>query len=195
MISTGTGKVHYEALEEQTPSMENKNTDLGKPEEQYSQTAHAQETGESPASSPGSAPLRQKPSSVSTQLMAKEGESLSRFAARHYPEDEKLGLAAIILANPGISTWISRGQVLSLPEVNFPKRTIRLRDNLFYALYGRYTSSGSLKRDTAWLSNKKVRFFMTDIQDSIENVVHRIFLGGYAKEEELEEALKSVKTK
>ncbi len=197
MSPTGTGEVHSEALKEQTPSIENKSEDLGKPEELYSQATRPHETGGSPASSPGSSPLAQEPSPVLTQLIAKAGENLTRIAARHYPDDKRLGLVAIILANPSITNedMIYPGQALSLPEVNFTKRTIRLGDNLFYALYGRCTSSESLKKDTSWLTKKKVRFIVTDIKDSKESVLHRIFLGGYDKEGELEEALQSVKTK
>ncbi len=114
---------------------------------------------------------------------------------QNYAADKKLGLVALILANPEIANedLIYPGQVLYLPEVNFDKKTIRLKDNLFYAIYRRSLSSKDDKESTSWLAKKKLGYVLRDTRDSRGNTVHRVFLGGYETEEELEKALASLK--
>jgi hypothetical protein len=123
-------------------------------------------------------------------LIAQAGESLGRIANRSYPANNKLGLVALILANPEIDNEnkIFAGQALYLPEINFPKETIRLKDQGFYAVYGLYQSAASLKKDTVWLEKKQVHFVIRDTTGTRGMVVHRVFLGGYETEEELASA-------
>ena len=153
------------------------------------------EVGKGPAPSPGSSPARVAP--ASTELITQAGDTLSRIVNRHYPDNKKLGLVALILANPELTNEnkILPGQALYLPEINSDKETIRLRDNLFYAVYGRYVTSESLKKDSSWLEKQKVHFVLRDTKDSKRNMVHRVFLGGYETEAELEKALESVNLK
>ena len=108
-----------------------------------------------------------------------------------------MGLDALILANSEIDNEgkIFPGQVLFLPEINFPKEMIRLRDQRFYAIYGRYQSAASFKIDTSWLEKKQVHFVIRDTTAPRGIVVHRVFLGGYETAEELAEALKSLNSK
>ena len=153
------------------------------------------EVGRGSAPSPGASPARV--SSASTELIIKAGDNLSHIVSRNYPDNKKLGLIALILANPGLTNEnnILPGQALDLPGINSDKGTIRLRDNLFYAVYGHYLTSESLKKDTSWLEKQNVHFVLRDAKDSKRNVVYRVFLGGYATEAELEKALESVSLK
>ena len=162
---------------------------LGKPQEALN------EVGGTPAPSPMATPAQVL--SVSTQLIAQAGDSLNRIVNRNFPDNKKLGLVALILANPEITNEnkILPGQTFYLPEISFDKETIRLRDKQFYAIYGRYLTSESLKKDTSWLQQKNVHFVLRDTKDSKGNVVYRVFLGGYGTEAELEKALKSVNLK
>jgi hypothetical protein len=68
----------------------------------------------------------------SMQLIVHAGESLTGIANRNYPQDQKIDLLAVILANPAIAyeNTIYPGQKLYLPEVNFANQTIRLQNNL-----------------------------------------------------------------
>jgi hypothetical protein len=108
-----------------------------------------------------------------------------------------MGLIAVILANPAIASEdrIHPGQILYLPEINLAKQTIRLADNLLYAIYGTYLSAEDLKKDATWLEKKKIHFVVRDTKDSSGNAVHRVLLGGYANEDELEKARRDVKTR
>jgi hypothetical protein len=154
--------------------------------------------GEPQISKPGPSPAPSPaPSSAQTKLIARKGDVLNRIVGQKYSENKKLGLAAIILANPEIDDEdkVYSGQVIFLPEINFAKRTIRLKDNRFYALYGNYLSAGSLKEETDGLEGKNAHFIVRDTKDSKGKELHRVFLGGYDTEEELEKVLGSVKTK
>ena len=83
---------------------------------------------------------------------------------------------------------------LTLPKINFRKRTIQLEDNLFYALYGRYPAGESLKKTVSWLTSKEVKFMVRDSKDGSGNLIHRIFLGGYETSADLERILASLGT-
>ena len=162
---------------------------LGKPHEALKEMDGA------PAPSPRPTPAQVL--SASAQLITHAGDSLNHIAARDYPENKKLGLVALILANPEITneSKIVPGQTFYLPEISFDKETIRLKDQQFYAIYRRYQTSGSLKKDTSRLQQKNVHFVLRDTKDSKGNVVYRVFLGGYGTEAELETALKNANLK
>ena len=118
------------------------------------------------------------------------------IASRQYPEDRRLGMGAIILQNPEVSNedMIQAGEALDLPKINFKNRTIQLKDHLFYALYGRYTSTESLKKAVAGLTVEKVKFMVRDSKGGSGNLIQRIFLGGYETAADLEKALASLTT-
>ncbi len=130
-----------------------------------------------------------------TQLLTEEGENLSTIASQQYSEDSKLGMLAIILQNPEIANedLILARKVLYLPKINFSNRTIHLKDNLFYAFYGRYTSPESLKSAAAELEARKVRFMVRNTKNAAGNLTQRIFIGGYDTPEDLEKTLTSLK--
>ena len=148
---------------------------------------------------PRSSPRPAAPGQVSSasRLVVQAGESLTRIANRNYPENRNLAILAVILANPAVAREdiIHPGQILYLPEINFAKQTIRLQDNLYYAIYGIYLSAENLREDAAWLAKKKIHFVVRDTRDHRGKAVYRVFLGGYATEEELAKALGDVKTK
>ena len=129
-----------------------------------------------------------------TQLQTTEGANLTRIASRQYPKDSKLGMLAIILQNPEITNEdiIRTQEVLYLPKINFSNRTIHLKDNLFYAFYGRYTSPGGLKKATAELAARKIKFMVRNTKNAAGNLTQRIFIGGYDTPEDLEKTLTSL---
>jgi hypothetical protein len=165
--------------------------EVGEPHE----TVSAGQPGIATLSSPRSAAPAQVASG--SKLVIQDGENLTRIVNWNYSENQKLGMAAVILANPEIVSedTIYPGQTLFLPEINFTNQTIRLKNNLLYAIYGIYRSPESLRVDTTWLAKKKIRFVVRNIKDSRGNAVHRVFLGGYATEEELEKAFEDVEPK
>ena len=186
------GEIKPETPREAKPSTQisSKREDTGEPQE----TLSLGQPGDAPLSSPRPAAPTQV-SSASKQVV-QVGESLTRIVDRNYPENQKMGMVAVILANPAIASedTIHPGQILYLPEINFAKQTIRLENNLLYAIYGTYRSAEDLKEDATWLAKKKVHFIVRDTKDFRGNAVHRVFLGGYATEEELEKALGDVET-
>jgi hypothetical protein len=129
--------------------------------------------------------------------VARGGESLTRIGAQHYPEDLRLGIAALILQNPSVTKVdvIKPGEVLYLPKINSKNSTIQLKDNLWYAFYGRYPSPARANQTAYLLTTKKIKFLERDIKDGGGNTIKRIFIGGYATEEELTQALNSLTTK
>jgi type II secretory pathway predicted ATPase ExeA len=123
----------------------------------------------------------------STLLTVKGGESLMGLAAQYYPDNKKLGLEAIILANPQVANIdiIHPGQTLNLPAINFLKQTIRLKDGFFYTKWGNYNAAARTER-ASWLTEHKVRFQVLNPRDLAGGMVYRIFLGGYDTEDALE---------
>jgi type II secretory pathway predicted ATPase ExeA len=146
---------------------------------------------EPPATEPLPAPL------AFEQLVTQGGESLTRIASQHYPEDPRFGISAMILQNPHVTKVdvIKPGEVLYFPKINFENRTIQLKDNLWYTFYGRYPSPQRANQIASWLITKKIKFLERDIKNGTGNTITRIFIGGYATEEELAEALKNANLK
>jgi len=52
-----------------------------------------------------------------------------------------------------------------------------------------------LRNDTVWLKKKQIRFLAIRSRDSQGQSFHRVVLGGYGQETELQEALLKMKTK
>ena len=113
------------------------------------------------------------------------------IASRQYPKDSKLGMLAIILQNPEIANEdiIRTQEVLYLPKINFSNRTIHLKDNLFYAYYGQYTSPGGLKKAADELAARKIKFMVRNTKNAAGNLTQRIFIGGYDTPEDLKKTL------
>jgi hypothetical protein len=174
------------------PSKEAKPSTQGTSEPQAA-LSPVQPSPTAPSSPPPPAPAQVASGS---QLVVHAGQSLTGIANRNYPQNRKIGLLAVFLANPAIAyeDTIYPGQKLYLPEVNFANQTIRLHNHLLYGFYGTYRSAASLKEDTAWLAKKKVHFVVRNTKDSRGTAVHRVFLGGYATDKELEKAFGDVKT-
>ncbi len=130
----------------------------------------------------------------SSYRITKEDKSLTSIAARRYPGHEKMGIEAIILANPEIANenLIYPGQILHLPQIDFADNRIRWGDGLFYAPYGRYYSPLSLQRDLAWLEKEKVRYVVRKTRGTDGRTLHRVFLGGYETEGDLQEVQKGM---
>ena len=67
-----------------------------------------------------------------------------------------------MLANPEISNnyLIYAGQVLKLPQLDPTDKIIKLQDNFYYGLYGRYYSDKDFKKHTLWLDKKNVKYLV-----------------------------------
>ncbi len=144
-----------------------------------------------------SAPEPDPGAPVPAQIVIKEGDCLTRIAAKWYPENVELGMEAIILANLKNSKedLLHPGQVLFLPRLKAATRTIQLRDRLFYALYDRFRSFAQLQEVMPWLNHTKVRYLILNSIDSAGVTNHHVILGGYEREKDLEKALKSLERK
>jgi len=131
------------------------------------------------------------------KLVTKEGDTLTRIASKHYPEDPQFGIFAIILQNPNVTdkNKIKSKDVLYLPKINSEKRTIQLKDNLWYAPYDGYNSQESTKKIASWLTIKEVKSLVKQIRSGAGNTTQLIFIGDYATEAELVKALDSLTTK
>jgi hypothetical protein len=70
-----------------------------------------------------------------------------------------------------------------------------LKDNLYYAFYGRYPSIERANKIAFWITTNKINILERDIKSGGGVTIKRIFIGGYATEEELTQALDSLNTK
>jgi general secretion pathway protein A len=156
-------------------------------DDQVSSTPDMEGKGELPISQP-------EESIPHTKWVVRSNESLSKIVTRHYGDYEEIGLEAVILANPDISNgdFIMPGQVLSLPKINHTTGEIELPDKSLYVLYGIYTSAASLTNDLAWLAKRDLRYEVRETRGSNGVTLNHVFLGGYRKSQELQEARKRV---
>jgi hypothetical protein len=178
-------------------------TNLPKPEEKPAAPAVLPDAAKSPpvhipaqdAPLPGPAPLA-RPAQFS-KIMIKKGDNIGRIIAHYYPDNQQIGLVAIILANPAIhqDNIIYSGQVLKVPKLDSQDKTFQLPDNLFYYFYGSHYSAADLKKDTLWLNQKQVRFSVKSTKDANGKNINRIILGGYETKDDFAKALQSLKTK
>ena len=131
------------------------------------------------------------------QVVVQKGDSIGKIITQYYPGQEKLGLAATILANPEISRKdvIYPGQALNLPRINVSAQVVQLQDQQFYALYGSYYSAASWDGDKPWLEKHQVRFLVRKTREFTGRVIHRVFLGGYETVSDLQEAQGRLLTK
>jgi type II secretory pathway predicted ATPase ExeA len=189
----GPGEVKQEEKQEALPPPGTTPTNKEKTDSEAPQSPSVQvkPAGEPPVTEPLTAPP------AFEHLVAGGGESLTRIASQHYPNDPRLGIAALILQNPQVTKVdvIKAGEVLYLPKINLKNRTIQLKDNLWYAFYGRYPSPERANKIAFWFSSKKIIFLVRDIKSGGGETIQRIFIGGYATEEELTQAVNSLITK
>jgi type II secretory pathway predicted ATPase ExeA len=130
-------------------------------------------------------------------MVTPKDKNLTSIVASHYLGNKKIGLEAVILANPAITSenLIYPSERISLPRVDLSKNIILLGDNLFYAPYGRYQPSPSLQNDLERLKKQQVRYALRKTEESGKRIFHWVFLGGYEKEAELMEARRSLERK
>ncbi len=130
-----------------------------------------------------------------SQVEAENNDTLIMIARRWFPEQEKLGLLALVLANPQAlkEDQIFAGQKLNLPGVNPADQTIRLQDGRVYALYGEYPSLRDLQKAIAHLGQHKVRYaIMNDLAEE-DRASYQVLIGAYGNQQDLDQALSRVK--
>lgn len=147
-----------------------------------------------PAESNASSDGTLKPAFLRREV--KRGDTLSIIASQAYRGSEDFGIEAVLLDNPEIKNrdLIHPGQVVFLPRINPNRQTVQLRDNLFYAYYGRYDSADDMKRITSLLGQQGVRYTIIANYSRGGRTSHRILLGGYETVADLQKALDLVKT-
>jgi SPOR domain len=117
-----------------------------------------------------------------------EDGNLTRIVGKYYQDDKKLALAAILLANPQITSenLIYAGQSLTLPEID--QSVICLADKKHYALYNQYADEARLKQAVEQLTKNQVRFVIQETQEPGGKKDYRIFIGAYEQEADLQKA-------
>jgi len=178
-------------------------TNLPKPEEKKEAPAILTDEGKSQVANipaevtPSPEQESLESSAQPSQIKIKKGETLSKIIAQHYPENQQVGLIAIMLANPEISEdyMIYAGQVIKLPQLELTDNIIKLQDSFYYGLYGRYYSENDLKKHTLWLDKINVKFIVRNAKDPSGRNVHLVILGGYEKKEDLKITYQNIKTK
>ena len=130
-------------------------------------------------------------SAFATYRVTAADKNLSTIVAKHYPFSKKLGFAAIILANPGITgeNLIFPGQNLYLPKMD-NTGVVTLKDNRYYFLYKRYEDVSKVSKTVSNLKERQIRFLVRETRHPDVGEVYRIFLGGYEREEDLKVAVK-----
>jgi type II secretory pathway predicted ATPase ExeA len=158
------------------------------PNEPASQVQPAPEVGKIPQDS-GPSGLEATVYTVSPQ-----DRNLTSIVASHYLGNKKIGVEAVILANPSLTSenLIHPSERILLPRVDPDRSIIILNDNLFYAPYGRYQPSPSLQQDLDRFKKLQVRYALRKTEDSTNRILYWIFLGGYEKEAQLIEARRSL---
>jgi general secretion pathway protein A len=123
------------------------------------------------------------------RVTAEDG-NLSRIISKFYPNNKEVGLAAVLLANPQItsSDLIYVGQQLILPNIKNTGKIFRLPDAKYYVYYDQYISDSPRQRALKRLQERQVRFVVREAQE-LGVKVYRIFLGGYDQETELHKAI------
>lgn len=166
-----------------------------KPESLASQKQQASDKPSDAGASPPPPPDIQSEEAVwstSTSYQVTAGDhSLTKIVAAHYPDNEKFGFVAVILANPQITeeNLIYPGQMLLLPKINKNNNIIKLNDNLYYLLYNRYNYVQQLNKTVSMLKGLNIRFVIRQTQQETAGKVYRVYLGGYEREDDLKEAL------
>jgi type II secretory pathway predicted ATPase ExeA len=123
-----------------------------------------------------------------------QDKNLTNIVANHYLGNKKIGVEAVILANPNLTSenLIHPSERILLPRVDPDRSIIILNDNLLYAPYGRYQPSPSLQQDLDRFKKLQVRYALRKTADSANRVLYWIFLGGYEKEAQLIEARRTL---
>jgi general secretion pathway protein A len=123
------------------------------------------------------------------RVTAEDG-NLSRIISKFYPNNKEVGLAAVLLANPQItsSDLIYVGQQLILPNIKNTGKIFRLPDAKYYVYYDQYIRDSPRQRALKRLQERQVRFVVREAQE-LGVKVYRIFLGGYDQETELHKAI------
>jgi type II secretory pathway predicted ATPase ExeA len=123
-----------------------------------------------------------------------QDKNLTSIVANHYLGNKKIGVEAVILANPSLTSenLIHPSERILLPRVDPDRSLIVLDDNLFYMPYGRYQPSPLLQQDLDRFKKLQVRYALRKTEDSANRVLYWIFLGGYEKEAQLIEARRTL---
>lgn len=129
------------------------------------------------------------------QVEVETNDTLSRIAARWFPDQEELGLVALLLANPHYigENQILAGQKLNLPLINPANQTIQLNEGTFYALFGEYPSIRALQKAISGMNRQNVRFTVMKNETPTGNSLYQVLIGAYGGQEDLEQALSRVK--
>ncbi len=141
------------------------------------------------------AALTQVPPPRPRQVEVETDDTLTLIAGRWFPDQEELGLVALILANPQNldPNLILVGQKLNLPLIDPVNQTIQTKEGILYALYGTYPSIPSLQQTISRLSQQNVRYAVINNNTTKGAISYQVLIGAYANRRDLEQALSRVK--
>ena len=108
----------------------------------------------------------------------------------YYPNDKEIGYDAVILANPPITNEdiLNPGQKLSLPDVDKSDNVITLANNEHFGLLKQYNNSSEKEKTVAKLKELQLPFMVRETR--VQGVkIYRIYLGGFARADDLKSAL------
>ncbi|MBU4233470.1 MAG: AAA family ATPase [Proteobacteria bacterium] len=129
-----------------------------------------------------------------SQVEVKDNDNLTLIAKRWFPQQMKLGVVALLLANPQNlnANLIFPGQKLNLPQIDPVNQTIQMKEGIFYALWGTYPSIPSLQQTISRLSQQNVRYTVMNNDTTKGAISYQVLIGAYASREDLEQALSRV---
>ena len=128
------------------------------------------------------------------QVEVENNDNLTRIAKRWFPQQEELGLVALLLANPQnlSANLIFPGQKLNLPLIDPDHQTIQMKEGVFYALWGEYPAIPSLQKAISRLSRQNVRYTVMNNEITAGDSSYRVLIGAYGSRKDLEQALSRV---
>jgi general secretion pathway protein A len=147
-------------------------------------------------SAPAAPSPEQTPPLFQTHQVTEEDGNLTRIVGKYYRENKDLAFAAVLLANPTITSenLIYAGQQLILPYMKNTDKIFSLPDGKYYAYYDKYLSDSSRQQALKHLKERQVRMVVRETQEPGVKV-YRIFLGGYDQKADLQKAITLVAKK
>lgn len=121
-------------------------------------------------------------------------DHLFKIADKVFPEQPRLGVAALILANPDLKEedTLYPGQVLRLPELKATQNLIRIEGKYFYLARRFFGPTPELSRLLNTLKENEVQFLVRETSHPGFRKIYRVFIGGYDSPEEIQKALAKV---
>lgn len=121
------------------------------------------------------------------RIVVKTGDTLGKIAAQWFPDQPKIGLEAILDANPFITNrdLLVPGQTLTIPIFNGKYQTMLFSNGRYYALFNTYQSIKELNKVMSQLIDKNITYEIRNTKNSNGVTCYEVILGGYKNVEDL----------